>query len=50
MCFTDTLFTQIVLPSSESGLRVSSAQLLALPTFLVSELRARESVEQHFGQ
>ena len=38
------------LPSSQSGLGVSSAQLLALPAFLVSAVDAREAREYHFEE
>ena len=50
VCFTDTLFTQSVLPSSQSGLGVSSAQLLAFLAFLDSAIGAREALEHHFGE
>ena len=46
--FTDTLFTQSVLPSRQSGLSVSSAQLLALPAFQTSAVAAIEALEHQF--
>ena len=50
VCFSNTLFTKSVLPSSQSGLGVSSAQLLALPVSLASEVGALEALEQDFGE
>ena len=50
MCFTDTLFTQLVLPSSQKGLGVYSAPLFVLTAFLASAVRAFELLDQHFGE
>ena len=50
VCFTNNLFNQSDLPSSQCGLGVSSAELLALPAFLASAIGAREALEQHFGE
>ena len=45
----DYQFLQAVLPAAKGGLGVSSARLLALPTFLASAVGAKDALSEIFG-
>ena len=45
----DNQFLQAVLPAPKGGLGVCSARLLALPTFLASEVGAKDALSEIFG-